>query len=755
MNASERPNLAAMLLAAALIYFILLGGSDAGQEITELRALGALISGGLIACCLAWGSRFGDRSDRLTILSLLFFLTACGLSEFPRFSFDAATTALALVAAFLVAREVLASSRARDLAITVLGLCGLVLALAFLTLWGAVWIRWLSVPGAGLPPLDLILPVGPYRHYHVVGMTISMLLPAMIVIAGRRGLVRVIAIVGILAAISVIVMSGSRTVWLATIVGLALPVMAQQAGLLRRIPLAAYAAAGAVALLVFLSGVANPVLNRLVGTSTITLRSEIWGATLDRWLAHPFAGSGPGTFSITLTLGEYFAHFPDVGRHADNAVIQLLAEAGMLGILSLALLVAAVIAGVRQRTDSPWAPLAGLLIFASSSFTDNPSDTSSLTVIALVWAALATAHEGAIAPAATDGRHRQVIRRASIGAFALVAISVSLTILASWSFDQARALARRGEDVAALEHLSQAVRLDPAFALYRRERGIWAEVLGHHASALADLLAAHRLNIADASTLRALALLAGAAGEDEAAIHWAEEAVGLRATHAENRLTLAYVAEKAGNPELAAKALTEVLRREPWIAAASDWAELFPSGERLVTLLNRAQQEASKPLSDQRLSLADAWLAAELRLSPPAEMAPDAAASSAVIDCRLADATGAIREMSAAEATGSDALQARILVATATNDPARHDVLELASLRWPLLGILATRQVGGDSPFSDPSVDVTIYRRRPMLAADLGLTFPTSTAGISMWLREPSAAAHLGAPGSGLDRCSS
>jgi O-antigen ligase len=754
VKALHRPNLAPILLAAALIYFVLLGGSDAGQEITALRAIGALISGGLIAWALAWGSRVGDRSDRLVILSLLFFLGACAFSQFPRFSFDAATTALALLAAFLVAREVLASPSARNLAITALGLCGIVLAVAFVALWGAVWIRWLSIPGAGLPPLDLILPVGPYRHYHVVGMTVAMLLPAIIVLSRRPAGIRAIAIIGMVAAISVIVMSGSRTVWLATVAGLALPPIAQRAGLLRRVPVAAYVAAGAIALLVFVSGAATPVLSRLAGTSTIALRSEIWRATFDRWLAHPIAGSGPGTFSVTLTLGDYFAHFPDVGRHADSAVIQLLAEAGVLGIVSLLLLAAALIAGVRQRSQVEWAPVAGLLIFVFGSFTDNPSDTSSLVVIGLAWAALATAREGGVAPNEISGRLRRFVRQASFAGAGLVAIAVTLTILASGSFDQARASARQGDGARVVQQLSQAVRLDPAFALYRRERGLWSEVLGDHEAAMDDLMEAHRLDVADATTLRALALFASASGEDAAAIRWAEDAVKLRATHAENRMTLAYVAGKAGDQQLAAAALAEVLRREPWIAAASDWARLFPSGGSLVPLLGLASKAASEAPGDDRLLLSDAWLAAELGLPAPAEMAPDVAASYAIIDCRFSEAKLAIQAMSSAEATGSDALQARVLVATATKDPARKDVLVLASLRWPLLGIIATEEIGGASPFSDPSVDLTIYRRRPMQPADLGLSFPTSTAGISVWLREPSVAAHFGAPGSRLDRCS-
>lgn len=742
-----------MLLAASLIFFLLLGGTDAGRLITGLRAAGAVISGALIAVCIWRSSRYSDRTDKLVVLALLAFVATCAMSQFPRFSFDAATTALALCAAFLVAREVVATEAVRQLLITVLGLCGLVLATAFAVLWGLVWIRWMSVQGAGLPPLDLILPVGPYRHFHVVGMTISLLLPAIVTMAARRGVLRPVFSLGILAAAEVILMSGSRTVWLATGVGLSLPLLARGAGALRRIPVPAYAALAVGAGLLLISGAANPILDRLAGTSTLELRGEIWTATLDRWLAHPLIGSGPGSFYATLTLSDYFGSFPDVGRHADNAVIQLLAEAGLLGLAGLGLLVAGILVGVRDWSRVPWAAAAGVVIFLLSSFTDNPSDTTGLVVIGLAWVVLAIPRKKHVGEAGDLGRSRRFVRVAALGTGSVLAAASGLTLLAGWSFDQATAAAHRGDSPAVLTHLSEAIGLDPSQPLYRREIGIWHVAAGDAARGWADLVTAFKLNPADASTARALALVASAEGDHPSSIAWAERAVRLRATHAENRLTLAYVAARAGEDEIAAEALTDVLRREPWIAAAADWDTTFPTGDALNRLLSAAQERAGSQPGGPRLQLADAWLAASVALPSPDGIGPDAVASAAVIDCRLPQAQAAIEAMTTAEAASSDGLRARVLVARAIGSSSVNDTITLASLRWPLLGMLATRVTPGASPFADPATDFALYRRIPMPPPDLGLILPTADSGMSAWLREPAAAADRGAPNSGLASC--
>jgi len=94
-----------------------------------------------------------------------------------------------------------------------------------------------------------------------------------------------------------------------------------------------------------------------------------------------------------------------------------------------------------------------------------------------------------------------------------------------------------------------------------------------------------------------------------------------------------------------------------------------------------------------------------------------------------------------------------VLVAQAHGSTSVNDVIALAGLRWPLLGILATQRVSGASPFADPATDFALYRRLPMPAVDLDVFLPTADSGMSAWLRDPAAAADRGAPKSGLATC--
>lgn len=707
---------------------------------------------GLIAWCLLWTGRFFDRVDRYVVLSLLLFVLTCVLSEYPGMSFRAATTALAVCAGFLIARDLLADESRRSLLIVALGLCCFALSMVFLVLWGAIWLHWLSIRDAGLPPLDLVLPFGPYRHYHVIGMTVAMLSPALVILVSHGRLVRAFGLVGILAAALVVLMSGSRTAWLATTFGMSVPLVVQGVRRLRLIPFVASAAAIVVS--VTLVALVTPIADRIIGTSTLRVRADIWAATIDRWLAHPLFGSGPGSYSSTLAQSDYYSRVPDLLRHADNAVIQMLAEGGLLGLAAIALLAIAIVVGVRQSPYFLWAPMAGVLIFLLSSLTDNPSDTTSLVVIGLAWTALAIPRIERRAKSRPRWVHRRV-RAASLVAGAVVAATTTLTLLADWSFDQAGIAARTGDGNSVVRYLSSAVRLDPSQPLYWRELGVWRAALGNPARAAHDLGVAFDLNPGDATAARSLALIASNAGEDRLALQWARRAVALGGTHAANRLTLALVATRAGEPTVATQALIPVVRFSPWITAAPDWATTFPTGPALHDLLDAAQREAERdgPSGSTRLQLAEAWLASMTGALPDHESPNYARAAAAIIDCRFAEAETAIGAMTHREAVTVDGLRARVLVASATNDGALSDIAVLAALRWPLLGILVSQPIIGATPFTDPLADITLYRRLPIVASHFGERFPTADSGMSAWFRDPATAADRGAPGSGLSTC--
>jgi O-antigen ligase len=732
-------------LAATLIFMVLVGGTDAGRYVTALRALNALVGAAFIVIWLRRAPRETDTVDRLVLAATLLFLLTCVTSQFTRDSFDAATTVIAFAAVLYVARGTMATARARELTITVLALSGLALSVIFLLLWGAVWAKWISISGAGLPPLDLVLPVGPYRHYHVVGTTVAVLMPALVVLA-RRPLVWPLGVIGIAAGTCVVFMSGSRTAWLALAAGMLLPAVTVIGPQLRRLPRSVWLIASAGVALLVIAGITQPVITRLTVTSTLEVRGAIWSATIGQWLAHPLVGSGPGSFFSTLTLSGYFDTYLEVGRHADNAVIQLLAEAGVVGIGALALVVAALVAGVR-KVGAQWAPMAGLSVFAFASLTDNPSDSAHLVLIAIVWMALATPRGSQPVPRPTN----PAIRISAYAAAVVIGIATTTTLAASWSYDSAAAANARGDTPEVLRSLERAATLDPSFALYQRELGVWLLADGNIKGAVSRIGEAARLNPADATAERALAIADIVDGRPDFALVAARRAVMLGRLHAENQLTLAYVATRSedGGRE-AADALVAALQPWPWLAASPGWADYFPQGAGLQSLLVTADRSWSEILlGTRRYDGQRAWLAAMLGRTE--EGSTGVQPTVLLIQCKVTTATAAVAELGPQRSTLAG-LISRIMVARASGDSAVDDIA-LAQLRSAILGTLASGETPPASPLSGHVEDTRLYRRLTMAPPPFGPLFPTPDAGLSAWLRNPRDAARRGAPGSGLAEC--
>lgn len=739
-----KPSFVLMALAATLVFMVVLGGTDAGRYVTAVRAVNAAIGALFVLVWLRRAPNEADRVDRLVLGATLLFLLTCVTSQFMRDSFDAATTVVAFAAVLFVARGTLVAPHARDLAITVLAFIGLAVSVAFLALWAAVWLKWVSIPGAGPPPLDLMLPVGPYRHYHVVGTTVAVLMPALVVLA-RRPVVWPLGLIGLATSAAVLFMSGSRTAWLALAVGMLLPAVKPIRSRLGRVPRRVWLIGSAGLVLVLVAGVAQPILARLTATSTIELRGAIWGATLGQWLTHPLVGSGPGSFFSTFTLSGYFDTYLEVGRHADNAVIQLLAEAGLVGMGALALVFAALVSGIRTG-GAGWAPMAGLSIFALASFTDNPSDSGHLVLIAIVWMALAT-------PRRTSGVIRRTQRAVRIPAYAaavVIALASASTLTASRTYDLAAAANERGETGQVVSSLKWATALDPSFALYQRELGAWLLATGDAHGGLTRAGEAARLNPADATAQRVMAISALVDGRPDIALKAARRAVHLGGLHAENQLTLAYVAARNPGGDDVGGALVATLQPFPWLSASPGWAEYFPEGDGLRVLIQTADRSWSKTLlatgryDDQR-----AWLAAMLGRTVAGGRGVKPTVL--LIQCQLAGAETAVGELGSQRSTLAG-LISRIMVARARGS-STASLVTLAQLRSALLVSLASRETPAASPLAGRVEDTRLYRRLTMSAPEFAPLFPTPDAGLSAWLMDPRNAARRGAPGSGLAEC--
>jgi O-antigen ligase len=725
-----------VVLAGALVFAGLVGGSEAGQFLVAVRAIAAAIGGVIIAAYLLQAPRRHDRLDLAVLLGLLAFLTACVTSSIPRLSFDAATTAVAYAAAFYVARDAVSDADGRRLAITVLGLMGALVAIGYFAAWSAAWLRWASVPGAGIPPVGLALPPAPYGHHYLVGTLAAILLPACVAHA-RRPLVWPIGVAGSIAGIAVVLMSGSRTVWLSLVVAL---VVAVATGARLRRPAWRWVLPALAVALVGFALVGGDLVRRLATTSTVESRLEIYAASVERWLDAPLLGHGPGTYSAQMVLAGH----DELLTHGHNALVQMLVEGGALGLAGLLVIVGAVTVTALRRRPRDTVGLAGMSMFAAAALTDNPTVFGFLVVPAIAWASIACPREPGPMRTASRWASRSTLGLAGAGAVAVLA-----TIGAAWFYEAAGPAAARGDSRAVVAALRTATALDPSHALYQRGLGAWLLADGAVDAALDRLERAVEANPADPAARRAVAIAAASTG-DGAALAVAQRLVDLQPEDVASQLTLAYVARELGDSATMGLALHHALRLEPWMTASQPWHEMF--GDDVGSALRSAHASwSAQPLDRQdEHGRARAWLAAMVGDASDVTDVP-AAAAAATIDCRLEDA---LRLLGPTADSGLDAqwLMARVLVARAAGEPV-DDYLTLASLRWPILVFLSTADVEGASPFLGLAFDVQVYGRRPIAAPARLPVFPTSESGFSAWLRDPVAAADRGAPDSGLAAC--
>ncbi|MDQ3880107.1 MAG: O-antigen ligase family protein, partial [Chloroflexota bacterium] len=386
---------------AALLFFVLLGGTELAVTGTLLRALDALL-GGVLIWIWVHGLRIdADRLDRLALLALIGFLLACAVSSVPRASFDAGVAATAYVAAFYFARRILARSDARAMLLGILAGLSLGVSVSFTLAWSLTWLDWLRLTDfRTLPLTDLPLRAAAYRHPQVIGMLVALLLPApLVVLRAGPAAARILAALAVVCSLAVVVVSGSRTTWLAAVVALAVPAALAIRARVER-PRVGWRAvtvvivAGLViggALVVWSPGAVGGVVERLTDTATLGARGRIWGSSLGTWLDHPLTGSGPGTFVISLGTSGFYDESPFTPRHADNALIQLLGEGGALATVLVLVACGGWVAAVFRApaTAGSLGAAWAVTLFLLASLGDNPTDTAYLVGILVVWAAFA------------------------------------------------------------------------------------------------------------------------------------------------------------------------------------------------------------------------------------------------------------------------------------------------------------------------------------------------------------------------------
>lgn len=720
---------ARIVLSVLLLYVVLLGGSEAGTFTAGLRALNAVIGGGLVAWWMLLLRREADRVDALTIGALLAFLAACVLSEYPRHSFDAAVSALAWAAAFGVARRHLARYRERRLLIRLLSLCGLLLSLYFVASWGPAWVEWVRLSRTA-PPFDLTLPVHIFRHQYVVAMLLATLMPASAALLRDRAW-RYAGGLTLILSVLLILMSGSRGVWLA--IALAAVALIWRVRPSRRLVTIGFVSMLGIVALGALLGLVGPMVSRILASSTVTFRFDIWSSTLAMWSERPWFGIGPGTFGVGITFQPLQDTYLFGARHADNALIQLAAEAGAAGVLGAVLAVVAVWTsrGISRRG---WLATIAIITVAGASLTNNPFDTPNLVAIVIAWAAYLAPYPAGGGPAESVARARTPLTASTGVAAVAVAAAVVVTSVASLSHAAGVSAAQRGDLAGAISYIGRAASLDPAMGLYRRELGALLVADGRVPFGVSELERAVALNPADTAAMRALALARSAAGDDAGAVSMAERATGLRPLYPENHLVLALV----GDDEVADSAIREALTLSPWLPASSAWTDPLPLGTDLDRAVHDAAQRATNEPAPRR-ALSIVWLRAIAGLPPPeldsvgGEVALEALGL--VVGCRTEDATERLRELGAAWPGSAAGTISRILLDREREATDLADTIALASHQQRDLAAAAAHLLAPFAASADPQEDARLYRRLSMGIATPGPTIPRDADGTSGWLR--------------------
>jgi O-antigen ligase len=674
---------------------------------------------------------------------LILFLITCVTSSNPRASFGAATTALAYAAAFYVARSTLADEASRRLVVAILGLTGIVIGFVYVGLWGAVWIQWVSLTGS-LPPLDLSIPSFLYRHQYLVATMAALLAPATAMLVKRPG-IWPIALMGVIAEAAVVFMSGGRDIWLAAtaavVVGLLASGVRRSSLPSRRAVLAALtpvAIIGAV--------LAIPIASRLAVTSTIDLRLSMWGTALGHWLDSVWVGYGPGAFASEFANTGYYSAVDIHVPHAHDVIVQLLFEGGLIGLAGAGLVVGALVSGVRRSPKVHWATLSVAAFIAIASLADNPSVAPFVITTGLVWAAWSMPR--AEAPNRTP---RRFLADSSALLLLPVGVAAALILLATFTFEQARASARAGDPDAVIRHLQLASALDPSLALYHRELGTWLASRGSLTAAEQQYRIAVNLNASDAQAARGLAfLVAGTDGlEAKALTSGLVQKAGLVV---ENELAQAAAAFAAHDEATALAALTRAVEIAPWLTAAPEWGRAFPEVDvqSLVRDAYLASQAANLPTS--RVADSRAWLAAMARAPIPRATTLGVQLQTAVIRCDEATAASIAEELTARRDTSVEGIRGRLMFARAFGADPGQQLAGALRLRNPGLADMAIRVRQG-SPLTENGFYDDRYYDRVAIPNPAGELFPTPNSGMSVWLLDPARAAMFVASGTGMGTC--
>lgn len=748
---------ASWLVPAGLVYFALIGGTGPGELQPILRLVNSASGIGLIVLWMRAAPRHSDALDRAVLGGLLLFLVSGVMARAPHAAFEAAVTTMGYVALLFVTRTLMSNSVIRTRTAQWLGLAGVVLATAYCAIWLLVWFRWLGVGQPAWALFDLPLPAGPYGFKHNVALAAGLLIPFLWVApSGIPG--RVQRAVGVTVLVPVLIIAGSRGLWMGALLATAV-VLALQG--LRRRRLASLTArqwgVSAAAGLLAVVAVAwlAPDLARAIGVrvgniGTIGARWDLWAASLAEWNTSILTGVGPGGWPIWLPTTGYFDVTAFSPRHPDSLLFQLLAEIGIVGVAAVLFIVAGVLRTVRATPPTSAIWTAVLLLVAS--VTANPSDLPFAVVLGIAWLSIAVPRVALATPRAP----RPTLARARYALLVAIVVFVGMSSVAGIFHDRARHASTSGDLETARRGLEIAIALDPGLGLYHREQAALLLATDDREGALAALQQAQLLNPADDITMAELAVVWSLGGRNEEAMAAAARAVDLRRSASINHLVLAWVATRGGRSATSAVALADSLVIAPWLAADDAWQVLLGHNGQEQVLDAAAVRATSQGIG---LGTGNAvWLAG---MSGRDEIVDSAiikglqrgslGAVIALLACDIPRAANLIADAADQEGATFTYWVIRAMVERASGRSSAGTA-KIAAFLGPA-AVLTSDVPAFASAFGARADDQWVYDRIPIRLDNVGPALPSEEAGLSRWIADPQRTAVTAAPRSGLAHC--
>jgi tetratricopeptide (TPR) repeat protein len=541
---------------------------------------------------------------------------------------------------------------------------------------------------------------------------------------------------------------GSRTLWIAIAFAAGVVVVMMMRPRLggmrppRRVLLACVGLFLAAAVLAVVTGIGSTLAERLLNLDSVGWRTAMWSSLLKSWTEHPIAGSGPGSFTWVLQPTGYFDTNTHAPRHPDSAPIQLLAEGGLLGMSSMAVLLAASVPRILRSRSA--APTFALVTFAVAALASNPTDFAFVVVVAIAWLAYAVPRH-AVAKSPPDKPTRRVRLTTVVTGTVAVVIGVAWAAVTfgTLSYEQARGALAKGDLAATSDALGRAQALDPGMALYPRQAGMVELLRDEPPDAVNELLRATELNPNDDLAWRALYLAARATGDAATADAALANALRLQRSDPTNLLLYAQSFMRGPNRDRARDVLTEVVQAWPPIVTSAAWRDFLAGSGFSGSELEAAAAQRwidGEPIPDLQ-SDQGLWLTA---LGGRADARPLAIeesgygerlgqAMTSLLEC--GQATNLLREAPAEDLRQLAYWQLRVRDAGIAGGSAEQALrmIELMSRRQledpeAVLNPLRENALGGTS------ADVWGYRRSPMDWPMYGAPLPSPTGGEAAWI---------------------